>query len=83
MNLFQLQSVCFVVENDQNDPESVPLAKVDTAAIAKPKKRYPSDVEDAEWEFVAPYLTLITVQAPQRKHDLREIFNALRWITSV
>ena len=42
------------------------------------KKRYPSDVEDAEWEFIAPYLTLISDQAPQRKHDLREVFNALR-----
>jgi len=44
------------------------------------KKRYPSDVEDAEWEFVAPYLTLISDQAPQRKHDLREVFNALRYV---
>lgn len=42
------------------------------------KKRYPSDVEDAEWEFVLPYLSLITPEAPQRKHDLREVFNALR-----
>ena len=66
------------MENDQNTLESAQLAKVD--ALAKPKKRYPSDVEDAEWEFVAPYLALITVQAPQRKHDLREVFNALRWI---
>ena len=78
MNLFQANSVCFHVENEQNTPESVKLTNV-----TKPKKRYPSDVEDAEWEFVAPYLTLITVQAPQRKHDLREVFNALRWITSV
>lgn len=46
----------------------------------KPKKRYPSDVEDAEWEFVLPYLALITPSAPQRKHDLREVFNALRYV---
>lgn len=45
----------------------------------KPKKRYPSDVEDAQWQFVAPYLALITPQATQRKHDLREVFNALRY----
>lgn len=63
------------MENEQNIPESPKSVKV-----AKPKKRYPSDVEDAEWEFVAPYLALISVQAPQRKHDLREVFNALRWI---
>jgi transposase len=44
------------------------------------KKRYPSDVDDAEWEFVLPYLCLMTPEAPQRKHDLREVFNALRYV---
>jgi transposase len=47
---------------------------------AKPKKRYPSDVEDEEWGFVAPYLTLMTLEAVQRKYDLREVFNALRYV---
>jgi len=28
----------------------------------------------------APYLTLMTQEAPQREHDLREVFNGLRWI---
>ncbi|RIK45719.1 MAG: IS5 family transposase [Chloroflexi bacterium] len=41
---------------------------------------YPSDVSDEEWAFVAPYLTLMTEDAPQRDHDLREVFNGLRWI---
>jgi len=41
---------------------------------------YPSDVSDEEWAFVAPYLTLMTPAAPQRTHDLREVFNALRWL---
>ena len=40
----------------------------------------PSDVSDDEWSFVAPYLTLMTEEAPQREHDLREVFNGLRWI---
>lgn len=44
------------------------------------RKPYPSDVSDDEWAFVAPYLTLVREDAPQRKHDLRELFNALRWI---
>jgi transposase len=46
------------------------------------KERYPSDVSDDEWAFVAPYLTLITEDAPQREreHNLREVFNGLRWI---
>jgi transposase len=44
------------------------------------RKTYPTDVSDEEWGFVAPYLTLISPEAPQRHHDLREVFNALRWI---
>ena len=45
-----------------------------------PRKPYPTDVSDDEWAFVMPYLTLMTQEAPQRRHDLREVFNALRWI---
>jgi transposase len=44
------------------------------------RNAYPTDVSDEEWAFVAPYLTLMTPDAPQRTHDLREVFNALRWI---
>jgi transposase len=44
------------------------------------RKPYPSDVTDEEWDFVAPYLTLMSEDAPQREHDLREVFNAMRWI---
>jgi transposase len=44
------------------------------------RKPYPSDVSDDEWAFVAPYLTVITEDAPQRDHSLREVFNGLRWI---
>jgi transposase len=44
------------------------------------RKPYPSDVSDEEWAFVAPYLALVREDAPQRTHDLREVFNALRWI---
>src|ERR1700745_839917 len=46
----------------------------------KQKERYPSDVSDDEWAFVAPYLTLMTEDAPQREHSLREVFNGLRWV---
>jgi transposase len=45
-----------------------------------PRKPYPTDVSDDEWAFGAPYLSLMTEEAPQRRHDLREVFNALRWI---
>ncbi len=44
------------------------------------RKPYPSDVSDDEWAFVAPYLTLMKEDAPQREHSLREVFNGLRWI---
>lgn len=44
------------------------------------RKPYPSDVSDEEWAFVAPYLTLMKEDAPQRDHSLREVFNALRWM---
>jgi len=44
------------------------------------RKPYPSDVSDEECEFVAPYLTLLPLDANQRRHDLREVFNALRWL---
>src|ERR687898_48226 len=46
----------------------------------RPRKPYPSDVSDEEWAFVAPYLTLMTPDAPQRRYELREVFNATRWI---
>jgi transposase len=45
-----------------------------------PRKPYPTDVSDDEWAFVAPYLALVREDAPQRRHDLREAYNALRWI---
>src|SRR4051794_27545848 len=41
---------------------------------------YPSDVTDAEWEFVLPYLCLLPEDAGQREHNLRDVFDALRWI---
>ena len=44
------------------------------------RKPYPSDVSDEEWAFAAPYLTLMTEEAPQREHSLREVFNGLRWM---
>ena len=44
------------------------------------RKPYPSDVSDDEWAFIAPYLTLMREDAPQREHDLREVLNGVRWI---
>lgn len=44
------------------------------------RKAYPSDIRDEEWAFVAPDLTLMCEDAPQRDYALREVFNGLRWL---
>ncbi len=44
------------------------------------RRAYPSDVTDDEWAFVAPYLTLMREDAPQRDHPLREVFDGARWV---
>src|SRR5918911_785443 len=49
-------------------------------AAGMDRKSYPSDVSDEEWAFVAPYLTLMDEDAPQRTYPLREVFNAVRWL---
>lgn len=41
---------------------------------------YPSDVSDEEWALVSPYLALLREDSGQRDHDLREVFNGLRYI---
>ncbi len=47
---------------------------------ARPRTGYPSDVSDEEWTFVVPYLTLSRDDSPQRHHELRAVFNAVRWL---
>src|SRR5215216_2312165 len=44
------------------------------------RQAYDSDVNDEEWAFAAPYLTLMREDAPQREYELREVFNGLRWL---
>lgn len=44
------------------------------------RKPYPSDVSDAEWALVAPYLILLPERCGQRQYPLREAFNGLRYI---
>jgi len=48
--------------------------------MEKARKSYPSDVSDAEWEFLVPYLTLMRATAPQRESALRDQFDALRYV---
>lgn len=44
------------------------------------RKPYPSDVTDAAWEFLAPYLTLMRGDAPQRAYPLPRVFDAVRCV---
>lgn len=46
--------------------------------VMTPRKPYPTDVTDEEWSFAVAYLTLMDEDAPQRRYELREMFNALR-----
>src|SRR5258708_32292818 len=41
---------------------------------------YPSDVTDEEWALVLPYLLLCREDSPQRKYDLRTVFDAVRYV---
>lgn len=48
--------------------------------MSETRTGYPSDVTDDEWAFAAPYLALLREDAHQRRHDLRAVFNAVRWL---
>jgi transposase len=48
--------------------------------MGKVRRGYPSDVSDEEWEFVVPYLLLCREDSAQREHDLREVFNGIRYV---
>ena len=37
-------------------------------------------MSDEEWAWVVPYLVLMREDAEQRRHDLRELFNGLRYV---
>src|SRR4051812_40919081 len=48
--------------------------------MSQARTSYPSDVSDAEWEFLIPYLPLMREDAPQRDYSLRDAFDALRYV---
>jgi hypothetical protein len=40
------------------------------------RRPYRSNISDAQWAFVAPYLSLLPHTVAQRRHDLRVVVNA-------
>ena len=44
------------------------------------RKPHGSDVSDEEWQFVLPYLLLSREDSRSRQHNLRELFNGVRYI---
>ena len=49
-------------------------------AVETYRYAYPTDTTEEEWAFAAPYLTLLPEDAGQRRHDLRAVYDALRWV---
>src|SRR5215211_7423540 len=46
------------------------------------RRRYPSDLTDAEWERIKPFLPKPARCGRKPKVDLREILNAIRYLVS-
>jgi transposase len=44
------------------------------------RRASPGDISDDAWGFLAPCLTLMTAEAPQRSRTLRQVFTGLRWM---
>ncbi|MBB3884100.1 transposase [Acetobacter oeni] len=44
------------------------------------RKPYPSDISDEKWSLIIPCLLLMKEDAGQRHHDLRKLFNGLRYV---
>lgn len=53
------------------------VTKVIILGMKTERKPNPTDVNDAEWAFVAPYLTLMKEDAPQRDYSLKRGFQRL------
>jgi len=51
------------------------------AAIERQTKRYPTDLTDAEWAGVAPLLPKPAKRGRKPDVDLREVLNAISYMT--
>ena len=48
--------------------------------VRRPCSRYPSDLTDAEWRLIEPFLRTTPGPGRPRELDMREVFNAIRYI---
>jgi putative transposase len=53
---------------------------VNRYSIARMRKRYPTDLSDAEWNYLEPHLPAPTEHGRPRIHDLREILDAVFYL---
>ena len=51
------------------------------AAIARKTKRYPTDLTDEDWTRIAPRLPQPAKRGRKPEVDLREVLNAIRYMT--
>lgn len=45
-----------------------------------PRRRYPSDLADAQWSLLKPMLSVVEPGGRPRKHALRDITEAMRYV---
>ena len=50
------------------------------ATLARMRKPYPTDLSDAEWNYIEPHLPAPKGHGRPRTHDLREILNAVFYL---
>jgi transposase len=50
------------------------------ATLARMRKPYPTDLSDAEWNYIEPHLPAPKGLGRPRTHDLREILNAIFYL---
>lgn len=56
---------------------SIPVLSLE---MIMPRRRYPSDLTDVQWRLLAPMLPSAKPGGRPRKHDLRDILDAIRYV---
>src|SRR5215217_4855676 len=71
------------IRTSENSPSEA-VWKVDLggcfATLARMRKRYPTDLSDAEWRYIEPHLPASKGHGRPRTHSLREILNAVFYL---